>query len=549
MVDELARRGFLRLTGAVALVGAASACTSGPTTSAGGPSASATRRTAAKVSRSAATATASPSDTATTGSPPLTGSGTPDWAALQKSLHGKLIRPGAPTYNSARKLFNPRFDGTHPQAIAECVSSADVAECVRFARQENVPLALRSGGHCYAGWSTGPGLVLDVGPIHGVKYDAATRIATVGAGTRLIDFYSGLAARGVAAPGGSCPSVGVAGLTLGGGIGVLGRAWGLTCDNISSVKIVTADGQIRTCDAKQRDPSLFWASQGGAGGTFGVVTAFTFKTHRAPSVLTWVLHWPWSQAARVVNAWQHWGPSAPDPLWSTCHLSSVPGGSSAVVTVAGTYLGTDTASLGRLIDRLVSSVGSEPSTRSVASHSFLSAMLTEAGCADESVAECHLTPAGTVQRQAYAATSDWVVKPMSGAGIATLVRAVQRRQDTRGVPDVSIAMDASGGQINRVPAAATAFVHRDALCSIQYIANWYPNTTPAAVRSASAWPHATRTSMQPYVSGQAYQNYVDPLITNWQQAYFGKNYPRLQQVKAQYDPKNLFKHPQGVTPP
>lgn len=468
-----------------------------------------------------------------------------DWSALGRGLAGTLVRPGEASYDSARLLFNPRFDGVRPEAIARCANADDVAECVRFAGRYGIPVALRSGGHCYAGWSTGPGLVIDVAAMSRVEVSAGT--ATVGAGARLIDVYATLAGRGVAIPAGSCPTVGVAGLTLGGGIGVVGRAWGLTCDNLTAVEIVTADGRVDRADGSQ-NADLFWACRGGGGGTFGAVTSLTFRTHPVTDVATWYLDWPWSSARAVIAGWQRWAPRAPDELWTAVHLSSAPTSSTPTVSVVGTYLGGDTGTLERLLDGLVAAAGVEPDGRSASTRAFLAAMLFDAGCEGETVAQCHLAPAGEVQRQPYAASSDWITRPLPAAGIDTLLHAVQSRHETPGAPDVAVELDAAGGAINRVPGGATAFVHRDAICSVQYIANWYDGTPAAMIASAAAWPHATRQSMQSYVSGQAYQNYVDPAISSWQRAYFGENYARLRRVKVAYDSRNVFRHAQSVPP-
>src|SRR5690606_9756418 len=156
---------------------------------------------------------------------------------------------------------------------AFCKTPQDVRECIDFARLSKTPIHMRSGGHSYAGWSTGPGLVIDVSRMNQVRVDAGSTIATIGAGAKLIDVYDGLAAQGRTLPGGSCPTVGIAGLTLGGGISMLGRAYGMTCDNLLEAEIVTANGKILTCDAK-RHPDLFWACRGGGGGNFGIATSF-----------------------------------------------------------------------------------------------------------------------------------------------------------------------------------------------------------------------------------------------------------------------------------
>ena len=176
----------------------------------------------------------------------------------------------------SKRLFDPRFDSLHPAGIAYCRNPHDVATCLAFVRKFGVPVAARCGGHSYAGWSSTSGLIIDVTRMSGVNVSGST--ATVGAGTRLIDFYNGLAAHGRGVPGGSCPTVGIAGLTLGGGVGVVSRAYGLTSDNVQSLQIVTADGQVRTCNSSQNS-DLFWACRGGGGGNFGVVTSFTFRTH------------------------------------------------------------------------------------------------------------------------------------------------------------------------------------------------------------------------------------------------------------------------------
>ncbi|TDD84725.1 FAD-binding oxidoreductase, partial [Actinomadura rubrisoli] len=182
-----------------------------------------------------------------------------DWNALAAGLGGRLVRPSDASYDGARRLYIPRYDKVRPLGIAYCAGPDDVAECVLFAARRKMPVAVRCGGHNYAGWSTGEGLVIDVSPMAAVEHDDGR--ATVGAGTRLVDLYDRLAREGVSVPAGSCPTVGVAGLTLGGGLGVVSRAHGLTCDVLESVEIVTADGQRRVCDGR-RDADLYWACRG-----------------------------------------------------------------------------------------------------------------------------------------------------------------------------------------------------------------------------------------------------------------------------------------------
>jgi FAD/FMN-containing dehydrogenase len=470
-----------------------------------------------------------------------------DWAALARDLSGPLVRPGEAGYATARLLFDPRFDSLHPAGIAYCASPHDVTTCLAFVRRHGVPVAARSGGHSYAGWSSTSGLIVDVTRMAGVSVSGGT--AVVGAGTRLIDFYNGLAAYGRGVPGGSCPTVGIAGLTLGGGVGVVSRAYGMTSDNVLSLQIVTADGRVRTC-GPGRDPDLYWACRGGGGGNFGVVTSFTFRTHPVGEIILFFLSWPWSAAGQVIAGWQSWAPHAPDALWSNLHLAAAPGGSIPSIQVGGTYLGSVGDAYAEL-GKLYAAVGSEPSSPFLESTTWLHAMLVEAGCASQTVGECHLptqNPAGQLSRASEYAKSDFFTRPLSSSGIGTLLSGVENLQLVNGAPGGSggIAFDAMGGAVNRVAPAATAYVHRDALFQAQYTTGWTPGAAPAGVASQRAWQRAFWRSMRPYASGQAYQNYIDPDLTGWRQAYYGANYARLTRVKAAYDPDRVFTFPQAI---
>jgi FAD/FMN-containing dehydrogenase len=475
-----------------------------------------------------------------------------DWEALRGGLSSnELALPGQAEYATARELFDPRFDAIEPAGIAYCRTAQDVSACLAFVRRFGLPVAVRSGGHSYGGWSSGTGLVVDVTQMNSLQVGGAGATVQVGTGTRLIDFYSGLAAHGLAVPGGSCPTVGIAGLTLGGGVGVLSRQYGLTSDHLEAVQIVTADGTVRDCDA-QRNSDLLWACRGGGGGNFGVATSFTFRTHQLSQLVIFFLSWPWFQAARVVEGWQSWVPSTPDALWSNLHLIGAPHGALPTVSVGGTYLGSVGAAQG-LLAGLYTAVGSPPASPYVAETSYLNAMMVEAGCADQSVSQCHLptqTPDGQVARQPSFGKSDFFTRPLPPAAIKTLVDGIE---GVRAVPGAAsgvgaIAFDALGGAVNQVDPAATAFVHRDALFLAQYSTSWNGTASASEVASQQAWLRGFYASLHPYASGQAYQNYLDPDLTGWREAYYGANYPRLARIKATYDPHQLFRFPQGITP-
>jgi FAD/FMN-containing dehydrogenase len=472
-----------------------------------------------------------------------------DWTALAHDLQGSLVRPGDRSYTVDSYLFDPRFDGIHPAGIAYVDNAHDIGTCLAFVRKFGVKFAARSGGHSYAGYSSSTGLIIDVENLKGVQVSGST--ANVGAGTRLIDFYSELAAKGRAIPGGSCPTVGIAGLVLGGGVGVVGRAYGLTSDKLASLNIVTANGQALTASPSSHS-DLYWASRGGGGGNFGIATWFQFETVPAPSPVLFFLSWPWSKAAKVIAAWQSWAPNAPDALWSNLHLAAAPGGRTPTIQVGGCYLGSITGAH-NLIEQLYAKVGSNATGYNLNVYSYLNAMLLEAGCSSIGLQGCHLpwyASGGKLNRQPQLAKSAYFSRPLSTAGIATLLRGVTALQSVRGAAGGvgGVAFDAMGGAINRVSPTATAFVHRNALFGAQYTTDWTNGAAAAGINNQHAWLRSFWASMQPYANGQAYQNYIDPDLTNWSAAYYAQNYPRLQTVKRTYDPTRLFNFPQGIVP-
>jgi FAD/FMN-containing dehydrogenase len=484
---------------------------------------------------------------------PQAAPGVSDWEALRRALSThKLIRPGMKVYPTAKELFDPRFDYKHPAGIAYCASPRDVSACLAFVRKFGLPVAARSGGHSYAGWSSTPGttgLMVDVTAMNSFQAGKGQTVR-VGTGLHLIDLYNRLAAHGLAVPGGSCPTVGVAGLTLGGGVGVLGRAFGLTSDALESVQIVTADGTVRSCSASSHS-DLFWACRGGGGGNFGIATAFTFRTRRLSRLVLFFLSWPWSQAARVVEGWQSWAPYQPDELWSNLHMSAAPHGPAPVIQVGGTYLGSVHACQA-LLRRLYARVGTAATGQPFES-SYQAAMMLEAGCRTLSVSECHLpsqTPNGKLVRVPSYAKSDFFTRKIPPAGIRALVAGIERMRGVRGAAGGvgAIAFDAFGGALNRPAPSSTAFVHRDSLFLAQYSTSWNEGGSAAGVARQHAWLRSYYTSMRPWASGQCYQNYVDPDLANWRRAYYGANYPRLARIKKTYDPHQVFRFPQGITP-
>jgi hypothetical protein len=282
-----------------------------------------------------------------------------------------------------------------------------------------------------------------------------------------------------------------------------------------------------------------------------VVTSLTFQTHRIDTVALCTLDWPWERAAPVVDAWQHWAPQAPDELWSNCLLlTGAEKPAPAVARVNGVYVGA-AAALQSLISALIDRIGVSPASTYISNVTLLEAMLIEANCGGLTVAECHLPsqdPHGQLLRDTFGAKSDYFDYILPEQGIANLVSSLASRQASQELGTGVIALDASGGAINRVDPTATAFGHRSSLFSAQYFAHWSATDSLAVVEANRQWLADTWQLMRPYASGAAYQNYLDPDLVDWQNAYYGSNLSRLEQIKAVYDPLDLFHFDQSIPP-
>jgi FAD/FMN-containing dehydrogenase len=438
--------------------------------------------------------------------------GAVDYAALKKALTGSLLRPGDPGYATAARPFNIALGTRHPAAIARAAGRPDVVTCVKRVRGHGVPLAARSGGHSYAGFSTPDnGVVVDVSALDRITV-RGDGTAVVGAGARLMDVYAALAAHGRALPAGSCPTVGIAGSTLGGGIGVLARAYGLTCDHLRAATVVTADGATHTVDANH-DGDLFWALRGGGGGNGGIVTDFTFATVPAPTVTVFTLRFPASRTARVLRAWSAWMDAAPDRLSSVCAVTAA---ATPTNRVTGTWTGS-TAGLYTRLGELIHAVGATPTSRVQHTYGFLPAMRYFAG--------------GATGRQAFRAASRMLERVLT-VSAADRVVALMRRQH-----GMVLLFDSLRGQVSRIRTADTAFPHRGAHASVQVYSGNAANA-PAVL--------AVQQALAPLVGSGAYVNYLNPGQKDWAHAYYGGNLTRLRRVISDYDPDGVFTFPQSV---
>jgi FAD/FMN-containing dehydrogenase len=395
---------------------------------------------------------------------------------------------------------------------------------VDWARSNTLPFAVRSGGHSYEGFSQSASVVIDTRLMNAVDFDRTGRTMTVGAGATLGPVYEKIGAADFGFPGGSCPTVGIAGHALGGGFGLIGRPFGLACDSLQWLELVDPQGAIIEVDA-QRNPDLFWAVRGGGGGTFGAVTRFRFAVYPISQVVLLGVSWQLSlaRARRLFQAWQGWAPNAPDTITTFMRVRGLVSGK-IDLHCAGQSTGTESElrrELRALFD--VAQPGSPPHIRPM---SFLSAARFFEGPPEE--------PAF------FKAKSDYVTTPLDDNGTGALLTQLQQ------IRSVVAICDSYGGAINRIAPDATAFAHRAGtqFC-IQYFSQWdNASTTDGRI----ARMRDLYAALRPFMSGGAYVNYCDLDLNDWPQAYWGANLPRLQQIKAAFDPGNIFRHAQSVTP-
>jgi FAD/FMN-containing dehydrogenase len=426
-------------------------------------------------------------------------------------MTGRLLRPGDHDFETAKRGFNPLFDRRNPVAVARCATPGDVQACVTAAAG-HVPMAPRSGGHSYAGYSTPDGgFVIDVGALSTVAVQGDQ--VAIGAGARLRDVYAVLGKAGRCLPAGTCPTVGIAGLTLGGGIGVLTRKYGLTCDHLVSAEVVTADGAVRVASSSS-ETDLFWALRGGGGGNFGIVTELTFTTVPAPDVTAFALRFPAGAANEVLDAWQRWMAGAPPELWSALVLS---GGSPVHCRVDGCHVGTE-SELGALLDTFVTRIGVTPTSRTTRRLDYLGAMNYFAG-GDE--------------RRSFVGASRLIASPVDAA---KLTATMDGRLET------DLLIDSLGGAVAGLGRRDTAFWHRDALATVQV----YASVTTLAPDQATRSVNDVVAELAAAGATGAYVNYIDPALPDWMNAYYGDNAGRLREIARTYDPDNAFGFPQGV---
>jgi FAD/FMN-containing dehydrogenase len=512
---SVARRSVL--AGGAALVCTAVGCGStGPTSS---PSTAAGRSSSTRANRSTTTVGAAAGTT-------------PDWKALAQSLDGTLLRAGA-HYPAVARLYNPRFDHLRPLAVVQAASTDDVVTTIQFATRYGLGLRPRSGGHSYVGASGADrGIQLDVRRLNRVGYNSSSRDVTVGAGANLLSVHLVLDKHARTVPTGTCATVGAGGFTLGGGLGVEDRAYGLTCDALESVTLVTAAGHLITASA-HRNPDLLWACRGGGGGNFGVVTSFRYRTFPAHPMTTYYLRWADANTEDVIEGWQRRIPRQPGKAWANLHLDTSAG--RVIPAVFGVTLD---GSANAEANALIAAVGHAPSAGSVVSHSHREGVLDLAGCADATAAQCQLAPRGTLRREISVAGSDVLGRPLNRGERHALAQFLRTR--ARSGTATSVIVDPLGAAVARVDPAATAFPWRRALGTVQWYVGFNRVPSHSTVVATYDWIDQAHHVVRPASVG-GYINYLEPGRSL--SSYYGPNYARLRQLRRKYDPDRLLRGP------
>jgi len=468
-------------------------------------------------------------------------------ARLRERLTGRLVLPGDEGYDLARQLQLAEFDAVHPSGVAYCETVEDVRACLRHAVDNGVPLAVRSGGHNFAGWSTTQGLVVDLSRMNHIEAVGGT--VRLGPGAQAVDVVTRLAEANLQVAAGICPTVCPAGFISGGGIGWQARKFGLACDRLVSAEVVIADGTVVRCSEDQ-EPGLFWALRGGGGGNFGIIVDLEVRPTNVPRMVNFMVVWDWAYALDVLYQWQHWSMAAHVELTSEIGVVLTDAAEGAVPTVVmhGAYLGTK-EEFDRALAELCRQAGAQPAVCSADELPYAEAMLRLYNCADKSPEQRYRVgtrPEAVLPRQGYLRERHRLFEAPLGRDL--LDRAIAAFDQDRYANRMHyLALSALGGAINEVSPTETSYVHRSAQFLVKYtVVGDDPRPAPVDLATAQAWVDQGFALLDPHSNGHSYINYPDPALDDWKWAYYGENYTRLLEVKKTYDPSNVFTFAQSV---
>lgn len=448
----------------------------------------------------------------------------PSVEALAKTFTGKLLRPTDPGFDEARKVHNGLID-KRPELIACCKGTADVVDAVRLGRELELEIAVRGGGHNVAGRATvDRGLMIDLAPMKGIHVDARSRTARCQGGVIWGEFNRATQLHGLASTGGAISTTGVAGLTLGGGLGWLMPKYGMALDNLVSAEVVTAEGEVLT--ASENDNSdLFWGLRGG-GGNFGVVTSFEFRLHPVgPIIYGGLVAHPFEKAREVLRFYREATASLPDEIMALAALVHAPDGSgtklAAILVAHCGDLAAGEKALKPFKDYgppVMDALGPIPYTT-------LNSMLD-----------------GGYPKGALNYWKASFLSVLSDGAIETMIESFAKCVS----PMDSLLLEHFHGAVCRVPVEATAYAQRTESYNFGVLGEWID---PTKTQECIDWTRKTYDAMKPHMAARRYLNYLsDDEASDSTRAAYGSNFPRLQSLKAKYDPRNIFHLNQNIPP-
>lgn len=449
------------------------------------------------------------------------------FAELDERIRGELLRPGRTGFEDAHSIWNAAAQA-EPAAIARCTGPADVIRVVEFARENDVALSIKAGGHMTTGDAVvEDGLVLDLTPMNGVRVDRRNGTVRVEGGAVWEEVNHEALSQGLVPPG-IPETVGVGGFTVGGGMGVTGRAVGLAVDNLREVDVVTADGELVTA-SEDEHPELFWAIRGG-GGNVGVVTSFEFDCIEAPrECLVANLLYPIDDAAEYLRHFREVAPDSPESLFPIASLITIPAIPDLPADLHGELA----------VSAYVMGVGEQDDlTEPMESFAAFGDPLVEAVYPADytELYEPFAVPSG--QRHHWESV---YLDDISDGLVGTLTEEALPMP----TPETGINIYGLGGRINRVPAAATAYPHRDAQYLLHITTHW---TDSEMDEDCRAWTRELHASLREHGTGGEYVNNQTDSEPERVRSAYGANSERLAAIKAEWDPENLFRSTQNVEP-
>jgi FAD/FMN-containing dehydrogenase len=440
---------------------------------------------------------------------------------LRKSVRGVVLCPGDPSYDQARTIPNAMID-RRPAIIARCAGAADVIACVRFAGVHDILVSVRGGGHSIAGKSVcEDGLMIDLSTMKGIRVDPTSRTVCAQPGVKLGEFDRETQAFGLATTQGVVPTVGMSGLTLGGGWGQLHAKYGLAVDNVISADVVTADGRLLTVSATEHE-DLFWGIRGGSGN-FGVVTSLEFRLHEVGPVFGGAVFYPASQAREVLHFWREFAADSPDELVTQGGSFRLPDGV-PVFGVAACYCGA--VAEGERILKPLRTFGS-PVADALSPMSYIQI---------QSMFEPFFPPGR------YVYTKSNFLRELSDDAIETMVHYVGKSPSPYTFAPF---IEHWNGAATRVAATDTAFPHRQYSWNFMAWSMW---TSPSETETNLQWTRECWEAMRPYLVAGAYGNYVTDEGESIAREAYGPNYDRLTVLKSKYDPTNFFRMNHNIKP-